>query len=304
MQDLLIQRIRERSTRRYPIPTGLPPCITPIAAIRAVAFDVGGTLFMAPVDPSIEHEAKLFQETLSCFGLELRGISVRSVLERIRAVEHTMRATLGIPGVHPEIDCAESYGCVLEEMHCEGVLNGILDNNLVRVIVADFGCRRCPHWPMPDLKETLAELVRRGILLGIVSNAQHFRRYVFEALCGQSLADMGFQQDLVLWSCDVGVSKPSLAIFDRLIGVLRGKYGIAPHETLFVGNDLLVDICPANQSGLHTALLAADERSLNLRRDDARTEGVHAESVLTELRQVLDIVPVRKRPPGSNHTPA
>jgi putative hydrolase of the HAD superfamily len=237
----------------------------------------------------------LLQDTLRWFGLVLRGVPAQALLERIHVVEREMRLIRGGDGAFPEVDCAESYGRVFREVQSHDGLEGTWDDRLLRLIVADFGSRRSPHWPMPDLQETLQNLRRRGIQLGIVSNAQHYRRYVFPALCGQSLAQMGFDEELVLWSCDIGLSKPSQGIFRELLCRLRHKRGIDPHETLFVGNDMLIDIRPAVQCGLRTALLAADRGSLRLHSGDPRLTAVRPDIVLTNLRQLLDVCS-----PGSN----
>ena len=49
---------------------------------------------------------------------------------------------------------------------------------------------------------------------------------------------------------------------------------------------MLKDVWTAAQAGCRTALFAGDERSLRLRKDDPRTQGLRPDVVLTELVQL------------------
>ena len=53
---------------------------------------------------------------------------------------------------------------------------------------------------------------------------------------------------------------------------------------------MLNDIMPAQQLGMRTALFAGDARSLRLRLEDPRVEGVRPDVVLTELIHLSECV--------------
>jgi putative hydrolase of the HAD superfamily len=59
---------------------------------------------------------------------------------------------------------------------------------------------------------------------------------------------------------------------------------------LFVGNDRLKDIYPAHRVGMKTCLFAGDQRSLRLREDDERVQGLEPDFIIDDLQQLLDIV--------------
>jgi putative hydrolase of the HAD superfamily len=65
------------------------------------------------------------------------------------------------------------------------------------------------------------------------------------------------------------------------------RRGIRHDEVLYVGNDMLNDIMPANSVGFRTALFAGDARSLRLREDEPSVRGSTPDLVVTDL---LDLV--------------
>jgi putative hydrolase of the HAD superfamily len=135
---------------------------------------------------------------------------------------------------------------------------------------------------MPGVPDILSDLRDRGIVLGIVSNAQFYTPIVIEALTGLSVEEMGFEPDLCSWSYAHGVAKPSTTLFQSVVSRLRGG-GIEPGETLYVGNDMLKDIWTADQCGLKTALFAGDAGSLRLREDEPRCASLQPEWIIKSL---------------------
>ncbi len=64
------------------------------------------------------------------------------------------------------------------------------------------------------------------------------------------------------------------------------KMGYLPEQVLYVGNDMLKDIVPANSVGFKTGLFAGDQRSLRL--GQMTTES--ADLILTELAQIDECI--------------
>lgn len=62
------------------------------------------------------------------------------------------------------------------------------------------------------------------------------------------------------------------------------------NEILFVGNDMLKDIYPAQQLGIRTALFAGDARSLRLRKEDPLLNGVVPDFTINNLEQIREII--------------
>ena len=66
--------------------------------------------------------------------------------------------------------------------------------------------------------------------------------------------------------------------------------GIETSSVLYLGNDMLNDILPADRAGFQTALFAGDARSLRLRKDDPRCQGLAADLVITDLMQLVELL--------------
>jgi len=148
-----------------------------------------------------------------------------------------------------------------------------------------------PIWPMPDLHETLSEFKTRQIELGIISNSQFYTPIAFEALAGNSLINLGFNQNLLHWSFEESMKKPGLLFYKRFLSKTEKAYPkLGPENYLYVGNDMLKDIYPAHHFGMKTALFAGDKRSLKWRKEDSRTKNLMPDLVITKLNQLLDCV--------------
>jgi putative hydrolase of the HAD superfamily len=128
----------------------------------------------------------------------------------------------------------------------------------------------------------------RGLVLGIVSNAQFYTPLMLEGFLDSSLDDLGFDAECCAWSYRLLEAKPSTRIYEEALAGLERVHGIEPSEVLYVGNDLRNDIWPASLTGCRTALFAGDARSLRLREDDPRCTGVVPDRIVTDLRQISE----------------
>jgi putative hydrolase of the HAD superfamily len=98
--------------------------------------------------------------------------------------------------------------------------------------------------PYPGVPKTLVELVRRGLRLGVVTDAPRLKGW-------QRLAQVGLADffDVVVAFEDTGARKPDPAPFRAAVEAL----GLRPHEVLFVGDWPERDIAGAQAVGLRTA---------------------------------------------------
>jgi putative hydrolase of the HAD superfamily len=163
------------------------------------------------------------------------------------------------------------------------------DEETLKFMAIRFECAVNPVWPMPGLESVLESLSKRGMPLGIVSNAQFYTPIMLESFTGKRLSELGFQEDLSVWSYRERLGKPSVELFETLNRSLSSR-GIRPEQALYVGNDMLNDIWTASQAGLKTALFAGDQRSLRLRETDDRCQGLEPDVVITELNQLVHIL--------------
>jgi putative hydrolase of the HAD superfamily len=262
-----------------PIPTGMRVRGALRRPVEAVFFDVYGTLFVSGSGDIGESRDRVRPDRLvgllSSYGVFLSPDRViQRFFDEIRRV-HAGEKKRGI-------DCPE----VLIDVVWMTVL-GIEDRNKARRFACEYEMTVNPVWPMPYLDTLLKSIRDRGIVMGIVSNAQFFTPLLFELFLGEDMHRLGFAEALTIFSYREGRAKPSSLLFDKAGGALD-EIGIARSAALYVGNDMLNDILPARGAGFQTALFAGDRRSLRLRKDDERLRGVAPDLVVTNLLELSE----------------
>jgi putative hydrolase of the HAD superfamily len=265
-----------------PIPTGLKPSGQLATPAKGVLFDIYGTLFISESgDISIAEENSRIsdglKDLLRKYHIDTHpDIILKSFFNTIRATHQRLRAK-GVD--HPEVEIDLIWSEVL----------GINNLQSVRDYAVEFELLSNPVYPMPYLKEILVHCKNNGIPMGIISNAQFYTPLLFNWYLGSELEDLGFFSDLIIFSYQAGYAKPSGVLFDIAVDRLS-KYNINPQSVVYVGNDMLNDVYPANQVGFQTALFAGDARSLRLRGDDPRCRALSANLVITDLIQLAEYI--------------
>ncbi len=287
----LLERIRDLSTPLQPQPTDCPERLTRLEGVRAVIFDVYGTMLISGSGDvgaaSDETNDDAFRTSLARVGLSVSPSNAAApgaelLLEAIHRDQNKRRGE-GIE--FPEVDILEVWEQVTDRLADILEIKG-LPGSQIPSLALEYECRTNPVWPMPGLRETLDLLRAKGLLLGIVSNAQFYTPLLFKALLEATPAELGLQTDLSVWSYESREAKPSTRLFEKVFARLADAYGIAPDATLYVGNDCLKDMWPVQQLGGRTALFAGDRRSLRLREDDERCSDLQPDMIITDLRQL------------------
>ncbi len=271
-----------RNAPLSPIPTGLKPSGSLHPPAACVLLDVYGTLFISAsgdlhsfeIDPAKRETLRVLLERWRVPGTP--EILVKQLLTAIQA-SHTRLKARGVD---------------FPEVRIERLWNSLLrfdEPRRSKAFAAEFESVANPVHPMPRLREFLAGLKDRKILMGILSNAQFYTPALFKKYLGSGLKDLGFRKDLIFFSFQFGWAKPSLFLYEKAEARLRAE-GIAAKQVLYVGNDMLNDILPARKVGFKTALFAGDARSLRLRKEDPRCRGVKPDLVVTDLIQILNFV--------------
>ena len=285
-----------------PVPTGEVPVLKRLPDIRAVLFDVYGTLFISgsgEVGTAQRLAAGLvpagqspLDDALHAVGIATSGPADQGVEYLFQLIEASLDRSRRAGIDYPEVDIVELWGEVLAELARRGVIQEAAGRvtDLKRLAV-EYEARANPCWPMPHLPECLDRIRLGGLMLGLVSNAQFYTPELFEALTGKPAEDWGFQPDLQYYSYRYGCAKPGLGLFRRAVETL-GDRRIAPGEVLYVGNDMLNDVFATFQVGLRTALFAGDARSLRRRDGQGQLEAVSPDLVLTDLSQLVECIMV------------
>ncbi|MBW2370023.1 MAG: HAD family hydrolase [Deltaproteobacteria bacterium] len=283
IDDALISRHVSPMT---PVSTGMTPGGQLAFRVQCILFDIYGTLFISGTgDISLArdsfHRSDRFEGLLREYGVDDDPEGL--IAKFVAAIEksHLKSRQDGID--YPEVQIDEIWASIL----------GISDRATVRRFAVEFELLANPIYPMPHLKSVLMACRESGIGMGIISNAQFYTPRLFEWFLGSSLADLGFLPELTYFSYETGQAKPSLVMFESAKQVLNKK-NISTDRTLYVGNDMRNDIYPAQSVGFATALFAVDSRSLRLREEDPVCEGLAADLIITDLRQILNWLPKKK----------
>lgn len=293
MSDELTELLRARSSPMEPLPTDVEPRITPLDDVRAVLFDVYGTLVTSGSGDvgTAEKSGKgaAFVEAVAAVGLNYTGDGddgVRNLVATIRAHQDANEEA-----EYPEIDITRVWHQLLRTEKIAGRIDGPvdLDEPALDRLAIEYETRVNPVWPMPTARETLHALRDSGRLLGIVSNAQFFTPLLFPALLGASLEELGFDPGVQFYSYRYLQAKPGTLLYERARDVIVER-GLEPHQVLYVGNDLLNDVTPAAAVGFRTVLFAGDARSLRMRAGDERVAGVEPTNVVTRLEQIVEAI--------------
>ena len=260
-----------------PLPTALTCTGKLTNKIECILFDVYGTLFIsgsgdilkAQKGPRDNHRLK---KLLDKYKINQKPhVLWANFFGRIES-EHQAIREKGIDV--PEIIIEKTWQDVLG-----------LDHQTARAFAVEFEWIQNPIYPMPRLKQMLQDCRKLKLLMGLISNAQFFTPYLFDWFLESKLEDLGFSPDITLFSYQVGYAKPSLYLFQLAAARLKQKK-IPAQTVLFLGNDMLNDIYPAQKVGFNTALFAGDARSLRLRKGHPRCKNLSPDLVITRLDQL------------------
>jgi putative hydrolase of the HAD superfamily len=295
MTDAYVELIRKASTPLEPRPTGVEPHLPALSGVRAVLFDIYGTLLVSAsgdigaADPTVRGEA--FAGALAAMRWGFSGDPGPSAAQLRTVIQRHHVSTKRTSGVsYPEVDIVEVWREVCAALSQRGDLADLPPDADYRRLAIEFETRVNPVWPMPGLAECLDGLRREGAVMGIISNAQFFTPLIFPAIVGRDLDMLGFASNLRYYSYMHGCAKPGIELYHMAARGLRDQ-GIEPHEVLYVGNDMRNDIWPAAEVGFRTVLFAGDERSLRFRDQDADREKYGtAAATVTDLKQILTLV--------------
>jgi putative hydrolase of the HAD superfamily len=261
-----------------PLPTSLSPRGDLRQRIQCILFDIYGTLFISGsgdinLDQQNAPPLEQIKQLLDQYAIPQ---SPRQILEKLYNSIETRHGVLRNRGVdHPEVIIEQIWRQVLK----------INDPFTIKQFAVEFELITNPVGPMPNLASMLSACRRKNLVMGIISNAQFYTPFLFDWFLNSDVEALGFDPELLFYSYRYETAKPSPTLFKMAAEKLASK-GIPPGAVLYIGNDMLNDIYPANAIGFQTALFAGDKRSLRLRTDDPRCADLRPDLVLTDLGQL------------------
>ncbi|SFN27398.1 putative hydrolase of the HAD superfamily [Pseudonocardia ammonioxydans] len=242
--------------------------------VRAVLFDVNGTLVDIHTDEHRDRIYRVISHVLAYSGIDLPRRRLRTVyfdtLDELRD---------RVPEAYPEFDAVAVWRTIIERhtSACARTLPAERHEQLPRFLtelhrsLARRRLRRQPH-----VRTVLGELRTRH-RLGIVTDGQ-------VPYARPELAELGLLDyfDSVVVSGEHGFRKPDRRLFSTALDALR----VAPEHAVYIGNDHFRDIHGARRAGLRTVLYTPD--------DDAVTVGCACvcapDHVITDHRQLAGLL--------------
>ncbi|TMC15628.1 MAG: HAD family hydrolase [Chloroflexi bacterium] len=214
--------------------------------IRCLLFDVGETLWTRQDDAkwdAVAHAGNLRALTLlrqhcnspipANTDETLLGQQLRTAIDK-----HARNMIIQTP--YREPNGVAAVGTALAELDLPAV-----DTELAAAIFEAMRMRIPESRALfEDCLATLAELQRRGFLLGVVTNRMHGSAAFLEDMRLMGLLDY-FAVPHIAVSADLGIRKPAPEIFLYVLNAL----GVPPQEAAMVGDGLRTDVAGAQQLG-------------------------------------------------------
>jgi putative hydrolase of the HAD superfamily len=287
----------------HPIATGIEPVVRKGNTIKAIIFDIYGTLLVSASGDIDEASFSLknLEQALNEAGIKILAGDenqkyhiLKQILELYKQTiidNHQQQKTPDVP--YPEINIVDICQSLIETGVAKGWLMFANGSDCKKSIFV-FEVLSNRTSPMPGLKDVIFSLHKKGYPLGIVSNAQFYTPVLLNYYLNDEFKETEtvypFAARLTVYSYKLLRGKPDPYLYTTLIPELKSKHDIKPSETLFVGNDMLKDVYAAKKAGFKTALYAGDRQSLRMRRDDERTKLLNPDFIITKLNQIFDIV--------------
>lgn len=243
--------------------------------IRAILFDVGGTLRRTTRQDDDVKDRKL-RELLHLLGLDQSPEELYQHLSKRSEAYHDWAEATRI-----ELTEAELWTrWMLPERPAEQIgKQAVRLNQIWREVTG----RRDP---LPEAKEVLVELFRRGYRLGVVSNTTSSTE------TPQLLKKLGISGlfETVVLSCLVGKRKGDPALL--LEATMR--MGLQPENCVYIGDRPNRDVVAAREAGFAQVILLRDpfEPEKQLVEDLA----LQPDSFIENLKELLEIYPQLSRP--------
>ncbi|MFO1095102.1 MAG: HAD family hydrolase [Planctomycetaceae bacterium] len=146
-----------------------------------------------------------------------------------------------------------------------------------------------------NVVEIMRQIASGGLRQGLLDDGQSFTpAQLLRAFRQQaplhSLSEL-ISANAVTMSTEMQVRKPSPSLFSHGFSAFL-KLGIEPQAILYISQRLSDDLAIALQCGVRTALYAADAVCCQVRPDELRNPNLKPDRLLTDIRQIREILDV------------
>ena len=296
-----IRDLFDAQQKLQPIATNTKTNFSKDNNIKCVLFDIYGTLLISSsgdID-KLELSPSFILESFSQCGIKIISSNPNkiagNILEEYKQTIDELKYSARNKNIEsPEIDIRDVWEIIIQSLYYRNLINKPWVDE-VKLLSIYFETLSNKVYPMPFMKDTILQLREQKIPMGIISNAQFYTPVIMNYFLDNEVDDENenvkyFDPDLSVYSYQEKIGKPNVALYEKALKVCQEKYNLQSHKILFVGNDMLKDIYPAQTVGMRTALFAGDTRSLRLREDDARCSGIKPDYIIDSLEQVKEII--------------
>jgi putative hydrolase of the HAD superfamily len=239
--------------------------------IRAIAFDVNGTLIRIQTEDGDEQIFRSAAHFLAYQGIDLHRDQVRDLYLQI--MKEQLRAS---PEEYPEFDAVGIWRAIIDG-HMTGFTRALPAGKLrqMPLFLAEMarGIARRRLGLYPSVREVL-DVLRGRYPLAVVTDAQ-------SANARGELHKVGLLGyfDPIVISGDHGYRKPDRRLFQFALDGMN----VAAGNTLYVGNDMYRDIFGAREAGMRTVMFDSDQGSKD-------HPGCVPDHTITDFRDLLPIL--------------
>jgi putative hydrolase of the HAD superfamily len=237
--------------------------------IRAVLFDMGSTLLEFENQP---WEDLIRQGIEAVYkGFHQHGAALPTAQEFYQVFRESYRDTWR----QAEQSLIEMDIRLLLQQTSAGLGLTLTEVALLELVRAHYAPVSSQVTIYTDTLDTLTDIRRRGLKIGLVSNT------IWPgALHREDLERFGVLElfDHLLFSADLGVRKPHPQIFQAALAAL----GVAPHEAVFVGDRLPEDVAGAKAVGMRGVWKERPDRE--------RPPHVIPDAQIVHLRELLALL--------------
>jgi putative hydrolase of the HAD superfamily len=138
--------------------------------------------------------------------------------------------------------------------------------------------------PVTGAPETLEHLKQQDLVIGLISNTGRTPGYVLREI----LDRLGLARsiDVMVFSNEHGECKPRTSIFEQL----RAGLGVSYEETMFVGDNLYVDVYGAQRCGMRGVHFVPPERGMAVAPPFEHEMEIHPDATITALGELPAII--------------
>lgn len=307
--DTLDQRNLIWPSVSAPIAVNAVPSIKPLPGIKAVLWDVYGTLLRVTdgkitLHPKEEVRLQIaLDKTIHEFNMwnhmyrkpgppwqSMIGL-YNSITERLSMVGTERK------GDFTEVNLAETWRLIIERLFekeyqfDEGVYGDL--EEFSEKVAYFFHSNLQALEARSEAVYAMTELAGRGYLQGLLADGQPFTLVqLLRALSRQAtlppLYEL-FRPETLVLSTHLGIRKPSKSLFGHAVRQLK-LLGISAGEILHISCRLGTDLVPAKAAGMKTALLVAEKSGLEVAAELLKDPATRPDRLLTDLTQVSTIL--------------